>query len=98
MTEGERISARPPSFHGPHPGRRSILTGGPLQHFSTPQHSGHSSSVAANRRTDRGASLVEYALLVALIAIVCLVAVTFLGSTTGNSLNSTASQVSLFNS
>lgn len=31
-------------------------------------------------KTDRGASLVEYALLVALIAVVCIVAITFLGS------------------
>ncbi len=30
--------------------------------------------------TDRGASLVEYALLVALIAVVCIAAVTILGS------------------
>lgn len=44
--------------------------------------------------SERGASLVEYALLVALIAIVCIGAVTFLGrevadefSTIGNSLN-----------
>ncbi len=29
--------------------------------------------------TEKGASLVEYALLVALIAVVCIVAVTFLG-------------------
>ncbi|HEX2577601.1 MAG TPA: Flp family type IVb pilin [Aquihabitans sp.] len=42
---------------------------------------------------ERGASLVEYALLVALIAVVCIVAVTFLGtsasdkfSTVGNSI------------
>ncbi len=31
-------------------------------------------------RTERGASLVEYALLVALIAVVCIVAVSLLGS------------------
>lgn len=31
-------------------------------------------------KTDRGASLVEYALLVALIAVVCIVAITFLGT------------------
>jgi pilus assembly protein Flp/PilA len=31
-------------------------------------------------RDDEGASLVEYALLVALIAIVCILAITFLGS------------------
>ena len=30
-------------------------------------------------RTDRGAALVEYALLVALIALICVAAVTFLG-------------------
>ena len=44
--------------------------------------------------SERGASLVEYALLVALIAVVCIAAVTFLGreaadefSTIGNSIN-----------
>ena len=44
-------------------------------------------------RSERGASLVEYALLVALIAVVCIVAITVLGhkvstkfSTTGSSL------------
>jgi pilus assembly protein Flp/PilA len=33
----------------------------------------------ARTRTDRGASLVEYALLLALIAVVCIVAITALG-------------------
>ena len=33
----------------------------------------------ARCKTDRGASLVEYALLVALIAVVCIIAVTVLG-------------------
>ena len=44
--------------------------------------------------SDRGASLVEYALLVALIAVVCIAAVTLLGTsasskfdTVGNSIN-----------
>jgi len=48
----------------------------------------------ARVRSERGASLVEYALLVALIAVVCIGAVTFLGreaadnfSTVGNSIN-----------
>jgi pilus assembly protein Flp/PilA len=36
--------------------------------------------VRAKVRSERGASLVEYALLVALIAVVCIVAVSFLGS------------------
>ena len=34
----------------------------------------------ARCKSERGASLVEYALLVALIAVVCIVAITFLGS------------------
>ena len=34
----------------------------------------------AQTRSERGASLVEYALLVALIAVVCIGAVTFLGN------------------
>ena len=44
---------------------------------------------------ERGASLVEYALLVALIAVICIVAIAFLGtaasskfSTVGSSVNS----------
>jgi pilus assembly protein Flp/PilA len=36
-------------------------------------------------RSDRGASLVEYALLLALIAVVCIGAVTFLGGETSSS-------------
>jgi pilus assembly protein Flp/PilA len=46
-------------------------------------------------QSERGASVVEYALLLALIAVVCIAAVTFLGnsvdtrlSTTGQSLGS----------
>ena len=45
--------------------------------------------------SERGASLVEYALLVALIAVICIVAIAFLGtaasskfSTVGSSVNS----------
>ena len=48
----------------------------------------------ARFESERGASLVEYALLVALIAVVCIGAVTFLGreaadnfSEVGNSIN-----------
>ena len=39
------------------------------------------------RAHDRGASLVEYALLVALIAVVCIGAVTFLGGGTSGKLD-----------
>lgn len=35
--------------------------------------------LTSHTRTERGASLVEYALLVALIAVVCIAAVTVLG-------------------
>ena len=42
-------------------------------------------------RTERGASLVEYALLVALIAIVCVLAVQFLGTQTSAKFSSVGS-------
>jgi pilus assembly protein Flp/PilA len=42
-------------------------------------------------RTDRGASLVEYALLVALIAVVCILAVTFLGKSSSSKFSSVGS-------
>lgn len=45
---------------------------------------------ALDRRGDRGASLVEYALLVAFIAIICVAAVTVLGTTTSKSFASTS--------
>lgn len=44
-------------------------------------------------RDDAGASLVEYALLVALIAVVCILAVTFIGSSSRNKLNSVGSSI-----
>lgn len=43
--------------------------------------------------SERGASLVEYALLIALIAVVCVAAVTFFGSETGRSFSDTASSI-----
>ena len=39
-------------------------------------------------KTERGASLVEYALLVALIAVVCIAAVTTIGTKAGNKFSS----------
>jgi len=44
-------------------------------------------------KDERGASLVEYALLVALIAVVCIVAVTTLGSNASTSLSSAGSAI-----
>ena len=42
---------------------------------------------------DRGASLVEYALLVALIAVVCIVAVRFLGQSASSKFDSVGSAI-----
>jgi pilus assembly protein Flp/PilA len=47
----------------------------------------------ARAQTDRGASLIEYALLVALIAIVCAAAVTFLGRTVSSQYSEIGSGV-----
>ncbi len=44
-------------------------------------------------RDDRGASLVEYALLVALIAVVCILAITFLGNNASKKLSDVGSAV-----
>ncbi|MBV8162383.1 MAG: Flp family type IVb pilin [Acidimicrobiia bacterium] len=44
-------------------------------------------------RSERGASLVEYAFLVGLIAIVCLAAILFLGQSTSSKYSNVASQV-----
>lgn len=44
--------------------------------------------------SDRGASLVEYALLVALIAVVCIAAVTLLGKSASRKFSSVASAIS----
>ena len=43
--------------------------------------------------SERGASLVEYALLVALIAVVCILAITFLGEKADESFSSTGSAI-----
>ncbi len=42
---------------------------------------------------DRGASLVEYALLVALIAVVCIIAITFLGDQANSKFSTVGSAV-----
>jgi Flp pilus assembly pilin Flp len=46
---------------------------------------------------ERGASLVEYALLLALIVMVCIGAMTLLGTTTGDSVSRTADSVAIAN-
>jgi pilus assembly protein Flp/PilA len=52
-----------------------------------------SSWLAARCKTDRGASLVEYALLVALIAVVCIAAVTLLGRSASSKFSSVSSAI-----
>lgn len=47
----------------------------------------------AQAKTERGASLVEYALLVALIAVVCIAAVTLLGGAAKTKFSSVASAI-----
>jgi pilus assembly protein Flp/PilA len=45
-------------------------------------------------RTERGASLVEYALLVALIAVVCILAVSFVGTQASTKFSTVGSALS----
>ncbi|MEL7156832.1 MAG: Flp family type IVb pilin [Actinomycetota bacterium] len=47
----------------------------------------------ARAKTERGASLVEYALLVALIAVVCIAAVTLLGTAAESKFSSVADAI-----
>ena len=49
--------------------------------------------LTAKVSSERGASLVEYALLVALIAVVCIAAVTALGSKAKSNFNSISSSI-----
>ena len=46
------------------------------------------------QRDEDGASLVEYALLVALIAVVCIAAITFVGSSASTKFSSVGSNLS----
>jgi pilus assembly protein Flp/PilA len=50
-------------------------------------------SYLESRFDERGASLVEYALLVALIAVVCIIAITFLGGEASSKFSSVGSAV-----
>jgi pilus assembly protein Flp/PilA len=43
--------------------------------------------------SERGASFVEYALLVALIAVICIIAITVLGQNASTSFSSTAGAI-----
>jgi pilus assembly protein Flp/PilA len=49
--------------------------------------------VAARRDDERGASLVEYVLLVALIAVVCIIAISFLGTSASQQFSNVGSEI-----
>jgi pilus assembly protein Flp/PilA len=49
--------------------------------------------IAKFHKDDEGATMVEYGLIVALIAVVCIVAVTLLGNNLKSTFNNTAVQV-----
>lgn len=49
--------------------------------------------IAKFHKDEEGATMVEYGLIVALIAVVCIVAVTLLGGNLKNTFNNTATQV-----
>jgi len=49
--------------------------------------------IKAHFNTDRGASLVEYALLVALIAVVCIAAISFLGKSAASKFSSVGTAI-----
>ena len=51
-------------------------------------------ALEGSERTERGASLVEYALLLVLIAMVCLAALQFLGVGVGENLSRSGSLIS----
>jgi pilus assembly protein Flp/PilA len=51
-------------------------------------------TVPSDGRDEAGASLVEYALLVALIAVVCIVAISLLGSNASTKFSTVASAIS----
>jgi pilus assembly protein Flp/PilA len=55
------------------------------------------STMLERARSERGASMVEYALLVGLIAIVAVIAVTFLGSSISKLFNSAAANINSVN-
>jgi len=48
-------------------------------------------TIRTSIKDERGASLVEYALLLALIAVVCIAAITFIGQRADESFSSTGS-------
>ena len=61
---------------------------------NSPNHPTPDVAQAQDMSRERGASLVEYAFLVALIAIVCITAVAFFGGESSNSLSTSGDSIS----
>src|SRR6476646_9291172 len=78
---------------GPHPKGRASRPNKLGSHPLLTSYEFASAWLQARCKTDRGASLVEYALLVALIAVVCILAVTFLGRSASSKFSSVGSAV-----
>ena len=78
-----------PAPHGP--SVRTITKGETLEMLTS--YDFLSAWLQARCTTDRGASLVEYALLVALIAVVCIIAITFLGKSADSKFSSVGSSL-----
>jgi Flp pilus assembly pilin Flp len=60
---------------------------------TTETHEDIESSTSPEDHKERGASLVEYALLVGLIAVVCIGALTFFGESTGSLIDSSGQSI-----
>jgi pilus assembly protein Flp/PilA len=81
------LSARPA-------GGRAPIEKARVYHHMMTTYEFASAWLQARCKTDRGASLVEYALLVALIAVVCIVAVTLLGKSASSKFSTVGSSIS----
>lgn len=91
LTSGATPSPRPCPDPVAHCGGTPVSTSGG-------DPGGHRGGVCRSRTPgpvdpDRGASLVEYALLIALIAVAAVAGITFFGAATGGSLDSSASSI-----
>jgi pilus assembly protein Flp/PilA len=79
---------------GTDPERRSSTEGKHMQLISYIQSTIGGFLRARFGQTERGASLVEYALLVALIAVACIVAISFVGTAASTKFSSVGSTLS----
>ena len=74
------------STHSPEPA--------PAQRFATPVKGSHVKNFVSMLKDDRGQGLVEYALIIALVSIIAIAALKFLGAKASNTLNNAANTLS----